>query len=607
MPEVKKYDRAYTWLFIFGLVAAVWFVFGQTYTHGFLNYDDGEYVYQNPQVLAGVTWPGVLWAFTHTYAANWHPLTWLSHMLDVQLFGLNAGAHHLTNVLLHSLTAVLLLHTLSKLTGNLWRSAFVAAVFALHPLRVESVAWIAERKDLLSGLFFVLTIASYHRYVRSLSLGSYCVALLLYLLGLLSKPMLVTLPLVLLLLDYWPLHRFAFLPSRKLLLEKLPFVALSAASVAVTLFAQTSALRSFTSISFSQRVANAVIAVATYLDQLFWPAKLVPMYPLDLGKLNALRVLISLAVILAITVLVLWQRQRRYLITGWLWYLIMLLPVIGLVQVGNQAHADRYTYLPLIGPVMALTWGVSDLAASWKTSLALSFAAVLTLLGVLSYQQTSLWRDPEILWSHTLACTSSNGAAEQNLAQTLHEKGKDTEAIAHFHRALALTPDDASVYSALGVVLLEKGELAASLEHLQKAVALNPKSNDAHYNLANTLAASGRPAEAVSEYRHALAGNPIDLAALTNLAWLLATSSDPTVRNGEEAIRIARRADELSRNASARCCATLSAAYAAAGQFEEALIAAQRALDLAAKDKDENLATSIRGYMDHYRLHQALP
>jgi hypothetical protein len=335
------------------LAAIAWLVFGQTLSHEFINYDDDQYVFENAQVKRGLSVGGIVWAFTHFRSANWHPLTWISHMLDCQFYGLAPGGHHSTNVLIHVATAILLFLVLRQMTGALWRSAFVAAVFAIHPLRVESVAWVAERKDVLSGLFFMLAIGAYVRYARATwSASRYALVLVLFACGLMSKPMLVTMPFVLLLLDYWPLNRFAAPPqgngntfkiARWLILEKLPLLALSLASCLVTLFAQRDALIPVARISLPLRVGNAVISYRDYLSQMFWPADLAIFYPWEAARISVASILFSAILLLGISAFVLVMRRRRYLVTGWLWYLVMLGPVVGILQVGIQSRADRYT------------------------------------------------------------------------------------------------------------------------------------------------------------------------------------------------------------------------------------------------------------------------
>ncbi len=417
------------------LAAVIWVVFGQTLYHDFVNYDDDDYVCENPEVVRGLTLKGMIWAFTRVHSGNWHPLTWISHMLDCQFYGLNPGGHHLTNVLLHMATAILLFLVLRRMTGFLWRSAFVAAVFAIHPLRVESVAWVSERKDVLSGLFFMLTLGAYVRYVQrqsrvegrglsaqavpALDCFDYCLVLLFFALGLMCKPMLVTLPFVLLLLDYWPLNRVVpvtdcrnhFQIPRRLVLEKLPLFALAAAACATTLFAQKNALWSFEQISFPLRVSNALLSYATYLGQMFWPSGLAVYYPFPTRGGGVAGVVLSLVVLAGISAVVFVLRRRSYLLTGWLWYLIMLVPVIGIVQVAAQTRADRYTYLPQIGLYLLLTWAVADFCTGWRyRRVALGGGSTVILLALIfcARAQTSYWRNSESLWTHTLACTSDN-------------------------------------------------------------------------------------------------------------------------------------------------------------------------------------------------------
>src|SRR5215472_8601904 len=351
-----------------GLMAITWAVFGQTLTHDFVNFDDHVYVYENPLVIRGVSPEGIIEAFTHTHARNWHPLTTLSHMLDCQLYGLNAGGHHLTNVILHTISVLLLFLVLKQMTAALWQSAFVAALFAIHPLHVESVAWIAERKDVLSAVFFMLTLAAYVQYTRTSSALRYLLVVLLFAFGLMSKSMLVTLPFVLLLLDYWPLGRIGGQKSAirprlpTLIKEKIPFFALSAFSCIATLFAQRQGPSAIDQLPFLWRFENTFVTYVTYIWQMLWPAQLAFFYPHPNGPLPLAQVTAAIAVLVGISLLVISLRPTNpYLITGWFWYLGMLVPVIGLVQVGEQAHADRYTYLPQIGLYIIITWTVGRL------------------------------------------------------------------------------------------------------------------------------------------------------------------------------------------------------------------------------------------------------
>jgi Flp pilus assembly protein TadD len=526
------------------LAAITLLVFGQTVHHDFFDYDDNVYVYENAPVAGGLTLSGVLWAFTHVHSSNWHPLTWISHMLDCQLYGLNPGGHHLTSVLLHTATAIMLFLVLRRMTGFLWRSAFVAAVFAIHPLRVESVAWVSERKDVLSGLFFMLTLWAYARYVRGrsgvenrgpgapaipapecrLSICDYGLVLLFFALGLMCKPMLVTLPLVLLLLDYWPLNRFpppenGSVPWR-LIAEKIPLLALSGASCIATLIAQAGARSPLGRISLSLRVGNAAISYVTYLGQTFWPSGLAVLYPFSPQDVGAVRVMLSLVLLAGISLGVLVLRRRPYLMTGWLWYLVMLVPAIGIVWVGTQARADRYTYLPQIGVSLMLTWAAADLAAGWRRRrlvLGSSAALILVALVFCAHTQASYWRNSETLWTHTLACTSDNIIAHNNLGNELTRKGEVDEAIAHYHTALQIKPDYAEAHYNLAEALLKKGSVDEAIVHYQAALRIDPGYFDACNNLGNALMRTGCVDEAITHYQRALQIQPDSAGAHVNL------------------------------------------------------------------------------------------
>jgi tetratricopeptide (TPR) repeat protein len=600
------------------LAAVVWLVFGQTLRHDFVNLDDGAYVYKNPQVSRGLTTEGIIWAFTHSHAANWHPLTWISHMVDCQFYGLNPGGHHLTNILLHATNAILLFLVLRQLTASLWRSAFVAALFAIHPLRVESVAWVAERKDLLSGLFFILTVWAYVRYVRGPhSPARYVLILLFFAIGLMCKPMLVTVPAVLLLLDYWPLRRIgaesdsttkSFRIPRGVVLEKLPLLGVAAASCVATLVAQQTAMQPLANISLPLRAGNAAIACVIYIEQLFWPSNLAAFYPLAFRDITAFRVSLSLILLACISVAVFLLRRRRYLLTGWLFYVIMLAPVIGILQVGSQAHADRYTYLPEIGLALLLTWTVADLSARWplrRPLVGVLCAAIIVALTFSARTQAAFWKNSETLWAQALSRTSDNLMAELNLGEALYTSGRAEEAVVHLERALQIDSNQAWVYSSLGAALLEIGRVRESLTTLEKAIELNPKSNDAHYNLANTFLQMGRGNDAVAHYERALELAPDDIETMNNLAWTLATSPDALVRDGPQAVQVAERADALTNNASPIISATLAAAYAEAARFPEAVTTAQRAIQLAVNEGNESRAASIRTQLSAYESGKA--
>lgn len=610
------------------LIAAIWAVFEPTRRHGFINFDDGVYVYENSLVQRGITVPGIVWAFTHSHAGNWHPLTTLSHMLDCQLYGVNAGGHHLTNVLLHCLTAILFFRVLVQMTATLWPAAFVAVLFAIHPLRVESVAWVAERKDVLSGMFFMLTLAAYVRYARQAwSFVRYLPVLIFFALGLISKPMLVTLPCVLLLLDFWPLRRFrpraadGFSTNRRLIIEKIPLLALSGGMCVITLLVQAQALPTI-SIPFSFRISNALVSCMTYVGQLFYPANLAVFYPYPTTSYSFWTIGLLLLVMTVIFLGCLrWRHRHPYLLVGWLWYLVMLVPVLGIVQVGGQARADRYTYLPEIGLGLALTWAVRAWSCSGRRRALLGVGAVtiLAALIVTARTQVGYWRDSETLWQRTLACTTDNAIAENNLAKfylttmqyepasaharaavtidpnneeahnslalALFSQGKTTEAIVHYETALKIKPDYLEALNNLGQAFLLAGRSDEAIGYFQKALELpNPDVADAvelHSNLGAALFLKGRTEAAVVHLHEAIELKPDAIGALGNLAWILATSPDPAIRDGAKAIKLARQAERFTNGKDPKILSILAAACAEAGRFPEALQTAQVALQLA--------------------------
>ncbi len=409
----------------------------------FLNFDDVVYVTDNPQVRAGLTWNTVAWAFHTSEAANWHPITWLSHALDCQIFGLNPAGPHTINVLLHAANAMLLFLILQSATGLAWRSLAVAALFALHPINVESVAWIAERKNVLSMLFFLLALAAYGWYTRRASVGRYLVVTAVYALGLMTKPQVITFPFALLLLDYWPLCRLERSSFRKLIWEKAPWFALSATSAVITMKVQAGA----TQVKLSPwiHLGNAAISYVKYLEKAFWPVNLAPVYPHPELAISLAAAALSGFVIVALTTLAVIFRQRRPFFVGWFWFLGTMVPMIGLVQVGVQAMADRYAYIPLLGIFVIVCWGAADLIKVWHVHAAVSAvgaAAIVVTLGIALHRQVSFWSDNITLWTHTLAITEGNYIAEDGLATALMAQGRMEEALPHLQRARFLRPDD---------------------------------------------------------------------------------------------------------------------------------------------------------------------
>ncbi len=523
------------------LAAITFAVFGQTLTHEFINYDDNDYVYDNPVVARGLTLKGIVRAFTSIHAANWHPLTWLSHMLDCQLYGLHPGGHHLTNIILHIATVIALFLVLRQMTGALWRSAFVAALFAIHPLRVESVAWVAERKDVLSGLFFMLTIGAYVRYARRpWPAVRYGLVVLLFALGLMCKPMLVTLPLVLLLLDYWPLQRMEPRKLSGLVLEKLPLLALSAASCVATLLAQNKVIQSTEFFSLPLRLGNALVSSMIYLGQMVWPVGLAVFYPHPHNGLPAWEVALAGTLLAGFSAAALWQRRKQpWLLIGWVWYLVMLLPVAGVIQVGGQAHADRYTYLPQIGIYVAITW----LVAEWRISRAALgglMAGLLALFMVCAWQQTAYWQNSETLWTCTLACTTDNDIAQDNLGIVLMQKGRIDAAINCFQQALQIRPDFAEARNNLGNALLQTGRVDAAITCFQEALQIRPDFAEAHDNLGNALLQTGKVDEAIAHCQRALQIKPDDAEACVNLgnALLRKGRVDDAIAQYQKALQI---------------------------------------------------------------------
>lgn len=492
------------------LAALTFAVFGRTIGDNFINFDDIDYVTGNPIVTRGLAWPGVVWAFTHVYASNWHPLTWVSHMIDVQWYGLNPAGHHLTNIILHAATVIALFLVLRQMTGALWPSAFVAAIFAIHPLRVESVAWVSERKDVLSGLFFMLTLGAYLRYIRQpKSLSRYAWVAFLFVIGLLCKPMLVTAPLVLLLLDFWPLRRAE--PVKSLVLEKLPLLALSVASSAATVFAQTSALKSMELYPLPSRIVGALLACRIYLMQMVYPVDLTVFYPFPHSVPIGDAIMAGLLLVV-ITSFVWGERKSRpWLLMGWLWYLVMLVPVIGIVQVGAQSHADRYTYLPQIGLYIALTWLAVEWGTKWRlpaTAFGSAAVAVVAVLMFCAWKQAGYWKNSETLWRHALACNRDNNIAYLNLGHYLFDHGRLEEAVALYKNVIERDPTNADYRNNLGHALAEQGKLDEAIGQYEAALKIRPDFFEGEFNLGQALAHRGRMDEAIACYEKTLELEP---------------------------------------------------------------------------------------------------
>ena len=551
------------------LAAIVLIVFAQTFGHEFVNYDDGQYVYENPKVVSGLTLDGIRWAFTHVHGGNWHPLTTISHMLDCQLFGLRPGAHHLINVFLHTLAAIFLFLALRELTTALWPSAVIAALFAIHPLRVESVAWVSERKDVLSGVFFMLILWAYARYARSNrpSAGRYTVIAICFTLGLMCKPSLVTVPFVLLLLDYWPLQRVALpslsskrrsslqaamkprsndSPAKKsvsyLLIEKVPLFVLSAGSCLATVLSQEGAMMTLGQLTFGERLSNMLVSYVAYLGQMFWPVGLAVVYPYPQTGWNIVQTGLALLLLLIISAVFLaWRVEYPFLLVGWLWFLGMLIPMIGLIQVGMQSRADRYTYLPHIGLYLLVTWGAIELFRRWPRGHKMLIGiAVLIITGLtaVSYVQTSSWRNSETLWNHALANTSNNFIAHTHLGDVLIHKGRLDEAISHLRQALSISNYPVAHFN-LGYALASKRNWAEAIESFKASIRFRPNYSQAHANLAVSLSKLGQTNDAVAEFQKALEleNNYQDQFNLAKL-FLQLGRRDEAIAHFREALRL---------------------------------------------------------------------
>ncbi|GFO70418.1 O-GlcNAc transferase [Geomonas limicola] len=508
-------------------------VFLQTATHQFINFDDPGYVTSNTAVKGGLSAAGLAWAFTSTAMSNWHPLTWLSHMIDVQFFGLDPRWHHLTSVFLHAVTVVVLFMLLEGMTGALWQSFFVALLFAVHPLHVESVAWVAERKDVLSCLFGLISLSCYVRYVKTPGARWYLASLLLFVASLMSKPMLVTLPLVMLLLDYWPLDRYgcdpstnATLPVLRLAREKIPFFVFSALSSAITVYSQHKggAMATLDKVPVTARIENALIAWVKYIFLMVWPQDLAILYPFPKHLVLWQAAAAGIVLVIISTAVVRYRRRFPYLLTGWFWYFITLLPVIGLVTVGGQSMADRYTYFPLIGLFVACCWLIPDLMQGWQhrqVVLAVLAPLVFSLLTAVTWRQLGYWKDDFSLFRHTLEVTSDNYLILNNYGIALDAKGNHAEAFRYFNEAVQVNPRSAMAYSNLGSVSLGWGKLDDAVQNYTKALEINPNHLQARAGMGKTLAALGRFDEAVWQFQEALKIDPSLTAAHQNLALLL--------------------------------------------------------------------------------------
>jgi protein O-mannosyl-transferase len=546
--------------------AVFWGVLG----NDFLNYDDVQYVTGNRHVTSGISMENIVWAFTSGYAANWHPVTWLSHMLDAELFGMNPHGHHLVNLILHTANACLLFLVLNKITGTVWRSVLVAALFAIHPLHVESVAWVAERKDVLSTFIAILTLLMYASYVQKRSTARYLALCGCFILGLMSKPMLVSLPFVLLLLDYWPLRRFEpmgvgsagdlhylaceKLPFSRLIIEKLPLFTLAILSSCITIYVQrVEALHTLEVTPLSFRIGNALVAYMRYLGKTAYPSDLAVLYPLP-PAIPVLQSFSSAILLLLISYGVYaFARRRPYLLVGWLWFLGTLVPVIGIVQVGLQSMADRYTYIPLVGIFIIIVWGTADLAAHrpfLRIPLAVAAAGLLTAYSTVTWHYVRCWENSTTLFTQAIAATSDNYYAHYMLGKALYEDNNFPDALAQYDIARQLNPRFADAYINAGIILAKQGQATEALNNFMTALSLKPGSPYVHYNIAVALLNEGKAEEATTHLHEVLRLDPENVGAHYNLgvAMMQLQKWDEAISQFTETVRLKPELDDARQN-----------------------------------------------------------
>ena len=566
------------WWIVLGLIATTIAVFFPVVNHDFVYYDDPKYVTENAVVSRGLTGAGVAWAFTTGTDANWFPLTWLSHMLDVQLHGMNAGGHHFTSLLLHALSAAVLFKVLHMMTGSTGRSSFVAAMFSLHPLHVESVAWVAERKDVISTLFWMMTMWAYAAYAKDPKLRRFVPVMALFALGLMSKPMLVTLPFVLLLLDFWPLRRVAGMSPKsqaqrsyaQLIREKIPLFGLAVVSSVTTFLVQREggAVGTLDAYPFAQRVGNALVSYLAYIRKMIWPSDLAAFYPYR-TEIPAVGVLVAFIALAGLSVLcVRLARKYPYLPVGWFWYVGTLVPVIGLVQVGNQAMADRYTYIPIIGLFIIAAWGIEEVAGKLRLHrFVLAGAAILAVVAsaAISRSQLRHWQSSSHLWSHALDVTKENHVAHNNLGLALAGEGKAEEAISHYKEALRIRPAYATARTNLGAALSKQGKLDEAIANYNEVLRAKPDMAEAHLNLGAVLVSQGKVDEAISRFQEAVRLKPDYADAHANIGLALASKGqlDSAIASYNRALQLRPAFAEVHNN--------LGFALARQGKLDESI------------------------------------
>ena len=597
----------------------------------FVNYDDFSYVKNNPNITEGMTLKSVTWAFTKSYSANWHPLTWLTHILDHQLFGVNPSGHHIVSLLFHIFNALLLFWLLSYMTGTFWVSAFVAGVFALHPIQVESVAWAAERKTVVSGLFWLLTMIIYVRYARRPNMLRYILLILIYGLCIMTKPVVVTLPFVLLLLDYWPLERVRWwarsgpvrtkttgqqkVSAGRLIIEKIPLFILAAVLCVITVVSQHSAgaVATLEITPLERRIANVFLSYTGYIGQLVWPDRLSVFYPLGHASFSDGGVILCTLVFVIITIISIYiGRRRRYAAVGWLWFAGTLVPMIGLVQAGSQAMADRYMYLSMLGLLMIIVWAVKDLVGGhprWKIFAAALALVILSSLVVLTRAQVRHWRDGLTLFEHALKVTKSNTEAEFGYGNSLAEAGRLDEAVEHLRNAVRLSSGFHKARKCLCKTYIKQGKFNEAVVCFNEFIKRKQDDAEAYEDLGTAYAQMGKYEKAIESWNKAMELKSDNAKVLNNLAWLLATVGDVSSQNAARAVELAERSCELDSNKRPEFMDTLAAAYAAAGRFEDAVKTAMQAIEAAKAGGQEDTSAEIQKRLELYeageRYHQS--
>lgn len=630
--QISSHRRSRIFLICVALVLMTAAAFAPVCKNDFIRlYDDGKYVTDNPHIKDGINLKTIRWVFSTPHYFMWHPLTTLSYVLEYQLFGLTPFWYHLTNLVLHAASALLLFWVLQRMTGAVWPSAFVAAVFALHPIQVESVAWIAERKNVLNGFFWLLTIAFYVRYVQCPGIGRYAIVLFVFGLSAMTKPTVVTLPFALLLLDYWPLRRFGWVYKRnrqdmsqhklaaacqpvsspqRLIIEKIPLFIISILLSIVTYLAQQSGnvIQQEQRFPLYARLLNAIVSYIRYVGHLIYPIGFAVFYPHPGRNIPVWQPTVSFLLLAIVTVAVLRQiRRRPYLAAGWFWYVGTLVPVIGLVQAGGQATADRYAYIPLIGISIMIAWAAGEVLEKWgRLKIWAVILAGLLFFALLTVTRTQVgyWQNDETLFSHAVKVTQNNHLAHYNLAKVMEGKGEYGQAIENYKIVVEIHPDDYEAYNNMGAMFLKQGQFDQAVISYEKSLKIKPDYLIAMYNAGIVTLKQGKYDETIKYFHKALEQNPDWVIALNSLAWVLATAEDSRFQNPVDAVKYAEKACRLANYNDAALLDTLAAAYASVGNFDYAVQTAEKAFKLADNNKQENLAQDIQYHLEFHKTKQ---